>query len=56
MIESARKVICLSISEKIGSVQPIRVCGFDQVHTLITELEPEDEKLAAFRKAGVNVI
>ena len=56
MIESARKVICLSIAEKIGSVQPIRVCGIDEIDTLITELSPDDEKLAPFRQAGVNVI
>lgn len=56
MIESSRKVICLSIAEKIGSVQPIRVCGLDEIDVLITELSPDDELLAPFRKKGVEVI
>jgi DeoR/GlpR family transcriptional regulator of sugar metabolism len=56
MIESARKVICLSIAEKIGSVQPIRVCGFEDIDMLITELSPDDPRMKPFRDAGVHVI
>jgi DeoR/GlpR family transcriptional regulator of sugar metabolism len=56
MIESSKKVICLSIAEKIGSVQPIRVCGLDEIDLLITELSPDDALLAPFREKGVSVI
>jgi DeoR/GlpR family transcriptional regulator of sugar metabolism len=56
MIESARKVICLSIAEKIGSVQPIRVCGVEDIDMLITELSPDDPRMKPFRDAGVHVI
>ncbi|MEP6701307.1 MAG: DeoR/GlpR family DNA-binding transcription regulator, partial [Bacteroidota bacterium] len=38
MIESSKMVVCLSIAEKINSVQPIRVCGLDEIDMLITEL------------------
>ena len=55
MIESSKKVICLSIAEKIGSVQPIRVCGLDEIDVLITELSPDDALLAPFREKGVSV-
>ncbi len=55
MIESSRKVVCLSISEKVNSVQPIKVCGLEDIDILITELSPEDNLLKPFRDAGVMV-
>jgi DeoR/GlpR family transcriptional regulator of sugar metabolism len=55
MIESSRRVICLSIAEKINSVQPIRVCGLADIDMLITELPAEDPLLQPYRDAGVNV-
>jgi DeoR/GlpR family transcriptional regulator of sugar metabolism len=55
MIESSKKVICLTISEKINSVQPIKVCGLDDIDMLITELSPEDPLLKPYINAGVKV-
>ncbi len=56
MIESSKKVICLSISEKINSVQPIKVCGLDEIDMLITELNADDPLLKPYIEAGVEVI
>lgn len=56
MIESAQKVVCLSIAEKINSLQPIHVAGIDKIHTLITELSPDDPLLDPYKKAGVQVL
>ncbi len=55
MIESSRRVICLSIAEKINSVQPIRVCGLDEIDMLITELPADDPLLKPYRDAGIKV-
>jgi len=55
MIESSKKVVCLSIAEKINSVQPIRVCGLDEIDLLITELPADDPVLKPYSDAGVNV-
>lgn len=55
MIESSKKVVCLSISEKINSVQPIRVCGLDEIDMLITELDASDPLLKPYIEAGVSV-
>lgn len=55
MIESSRRVICLTIAEKINSVQPIRVCGLDEIDMLITELQADDPLLKPYRDAGVKV-
>jgi DeoR/GlpR family transcriptional regulator of sugar metabolism len=56
MIESSKKTVCLTISEKINTVQPIQVCSVDKIHTLITELPPEDPLLKSYRAAGVEVL
>jgi DeoR/GlpR family transcriptional regulator of sugar metabolism len=53
MIESSKLVVCLSISEKMNSVQPIRVCGLDEIDLLITELSPDDPFLKPYIDAGV---
>lgn len=56
MIESSKKVICLSIAEKLNTVQPIRICGIDEIDLLITELAPDDNALSGYRDAGLSVI
>lgn len=56
MIESAKKVVCLSISEKVNTVQPIRVCGLEKIDILITELEPKDALLKPYVNAGLQVL
>lgn len=55
MIESSKKVVCLTIAEKINSVQPIRVCGLDEIDLLITELPANDPALKPYLDAGVKV-
>ncbi len=56
MIESSKKVVCLSIAEKINTVQPIRVCGIDDIDVLITELSPGNAVLQPFVDAGIVVL
>jgi DeoR/GlpR family transcriptional regulator of sugar metabolism len=56
MIESSKLVVCLTIAEKINSVQPIRVCSLDEIDILITELPAEDPALKPYSDAGVRVI
>src|SRR5688572_4593992 len=52
MIESSKKVICLTIAEKMNTVQPIRVCELKAIDTLITELSPDDPALRPYVEAG----
>ncbi len=56
MIESSQKTICMTISEKINSFQPIQVCPISGISTLVTELEPEDPLLEPYRQAGIEVL
>ncbi len=56
MINSSKKVVCLSIAEKVNTVQPIRVCGLNDIDLMITELEPGNPMLQPYVKAGVRVM
>ena len=56
MIESAQKTICLTISEKINTSQPIQICGLNKINTLITELKPTHPLLTPYREAGIDIL
>lgn len=56
MISSSQKVVCLTISEKINSLQPIHVCAANKIDVLITELDPDDPMLQPYVEAGITVI
>ena len=56
MISSARQLVCLTISEKINTVQPLQVCAPGYIDILITELPPEDELLRPYKEAGITVL
>lgn len=56
MIESAQKLICLTIAEKINSSQPFQVCPVEEIDMLITELPPDDLRLEPYRQMGIQVI
>ena len=56
MIESTRRLVCLTISEKINSQQPIQVCSSEKIDTLITELPAGHELLEPYVRAGITVI
>ncbi len=56
MIAASRKLVCLTISEKINSRQPIPICGIDKIDVLITELAPDHSTLQPYIKAGIEVL
>ncbi|HYC40640.1 MAG TPA: DeoR/GlpR family DNA-binding transcription regulator [Chitinophagaceae bacterium] len=56
MIESSKKVVCLAISEKINTVQPIHVCNLNDIDILITELNPDDPMLQPYAAVGIQLL
>lgn len=50
MIKSSAKVVILSISEKLNSVQKMRVCGLRDINYLITELDKLPESFDLIHK------
>ncbi len=55
MIKSAKKIIALSISEKINTHEQIKVCDANELDMLITELKPTAATLKPFKKIGLQV-
>ncbi|MDQ3844443.1 MAG: DeoR/GlpR family DNA-binding transcription regulator, partial [Bacteroidota bacterium] len=56
MVESAQKLVCLTISEKLNTLQPVQVCEITKINTLITELPPDDPLLQPYVQAGITVL
>lgn len=56
MISSSKKIVCLTISEKINTVQPIHVCAVNKIHIIITELQRNDPLLQPYIDAGIMVL
>ena len=56
MIEASQKLVCLCISEKLNTLQPIKVCDLSKIDILITELDKEDPFLQPFIAAGITVL
>ncbi len=55
MMRAADRVAVLTISEKLGSAYRMKLCPLSDIDLLITELDPADEALATYAKAGVEV-
>lgn len=56
MVSASTKVVCMTISEKLQTYQPIQVCKIMDIDYLITELDANDKKLQPFVEAGVKVL
>lgn len=56
MIESSKKTVCLTISEKINSQQPLQICDCGRIDILITELSPEDAVMQPYVERGIKVL
>jgi DeoR/GlpR family transcriptional regulator of sugar metabolism len=56
MINASQKVICLTISEKINTIQPLQICELSKIDILITELPHSHPQLQPFAAAGITVM
>ena len=56
MIARSNKIVSLSISEKLGKIQPFKVESIDQLDVLVTELDTEHPALSTFKNAGLEIL
>ncbi len=56
LIRSAKKVAVLTISEKLNTIQTIKICSTDEIDYLITELSPENDFLSSYRETNLKLI
>jgi DeoR/GlpR family transcriptional regulator of sugar metabolism len=56
MVERSKWVIALSTLEKIGTAEHYQICNSDEIDTIITDIDPGHPELAAFLKAGIEIV
>ena len=56
MIKASKKTVLLSISEKINTHQRIKICGLNEVDTLITELQSTDPLFNNYLQNNITIL
>lgn len=56
MMRAAKETAILTISEKLDTVQRVRVCDIDEIHYLVTELSPDSNELKSYKRDQLIVI
>tara|TARA_R110002050_G_scaffold118625_3_gene236139 strand:+ start:39170 stop:39919 length:750 start_codon:yes stop_codon:yes gene_type:complete len=56
IINSSKKTVLLSISEKLNSKHRYKTCEIHAINTMITELDPEHFLLENFRKQDIRLL
>lgn len=56
VIKSSKKTVLLSISEKLNSQHRYKTCDINSINTMITELDPEDKLLNAFKNHDIKIL
>jgi DeoR/GlpR family transcriptional regulator of sugar metabolism len=56
MIKASGKVVAMATSDKINGKMMHKVCGLEQLHAVITDLNPKSPKIRNFVEAGLNVL
>ena len=56
MISTAKKVVVLTISEKMNTSEQLKICDVDEIDILITELPPDAKKLQPYKKKGIQIL
>lgn len=56
MIRAAKRLVSLTLSAKLNSSQRYQICPIQSIHTLITELSPDNELFLPYKKGGIEII
>ncbi len=56
MISASKKVVSLTISEKLNSVQRYKICDIQAIDMLITELDTHSPVLQPYKNEGVKLL
>ena len=56
MIESTAKVVCLTLSEKLGTYQPYKICAAGEIDIIITELESNNKVFNAYKQKDIKIL
>jgi DeoR/GlpR family transcriptional regulator of sugar metabolism len=56
MIKASKKLVSLTISEKLNTYNRYKICDINTIDTLVTELDPNSKLLDIYRKKNIRVL
>ncbi|MFB9077680.1 DeoR/GlpR family DNA-binding transcription regulator [Flavobacterium procerum] len=56
MVQAAKKTAVLTISEKLNTVLKMKIAGLSEIDYIITELEPENDKLEPYKASASHLV
>lgn len=56
MIESSDRVVSMFTADKLNTKHPHGVCELHELDTIVTDLDPEDDRLEKYRKTGIKIL
>ena len=56
MMQSSKKIVALTIAEKINSLQKIKIAGIEELDAMITDMDPSDKIFDAYKEKGVEIL
>ena len=56
MIASSENVVSLITSDKLNTTQRYPICDLNEIHKIVTDLDPDDPILQGYLKGGVEVL
>lgn len=56
VINASKKVVLLSISEKLNSQHRYKTCDLSAINTMVTELDPDDDRLRSFKNQELHIL
>jgi DeoR/GlpR family transcriptional regulator of sugar metabolism len=56
MIKASKKVVALTIAEKVNTLRKIRVAGIEELDSMITELNPDEAIFDAYKQKGMEIL
>jgi len=56
MIKASKKLVLLTISEKLNTTNRYKICEIGAIHTLVTELNPQSTELDKYRERNIHLL
>ena len=56
MIKASKKLVSLSISEKLNTINRYKICEIQTLDVLVTELDPNAPQLSTYKKETLQII
>lgn len=56
MIKASKKIVSLTISEKLNTHNKFKICNIETLDTLVTELDPSSDELNQYRSKNIEVL